>query len=172
MNGVECNGYFCDSPRKHIIVNINKPIEEWLPVFIHESCHKDQCIEQCSYWTTKVNDYYDAGDIFDMYVSGTVELNQENLTEVLKQVVEVELDCERRTVDKIVKFNLPLDVTEYTQKANAYIYSHFAIFERREFGAKAAYDIPEIWTKMPVDFNQDYSTINDNILELYNSYIW
>ena len=41
---------------------------------------------------------------------------------MFKTVQEMELDCERKSVEMIKKFDLPIDIEEYTSIANIYIF--------------------------------------------------
>ena len=172
-NGVECSGYFCTDPNPELVVAMGKHPSDWLATFVHETCHKDQWVEQSPVWNKKIKEYFDAADIFDMWLNNAVELTKNQLNDVLEQVMMVEIDCEKRSIEKIKKYNLPIDVIEYTQKANSYIYYHHAIAYKRQWGAKTApYENPNVWTKMPLDFNQNYSKINRKMLNLYLKHCW
>lgn len=173
FNGAECGGYFMDEPNLLLAVAIGKDPETWLPVFVHETCHKDQYVEKDPVWDLKIKEYFNAGDIFDMWLNHAVELTKSQLKEVLKQVMLVEIDCEKRSLEKIKRYNLPINHIEYIQKSNAYIFYYHAIARKREWGSKdAPYENPKIWQEMPVDFNQDYSKINRNMLNLFFKHCW
>jgi hypothetical protein len=173
LNGVECGGYFMDTPNGVLAVAMGKQYLEWLPTFVHETCHKDQYVEKSPVWDLKIKEYFNANDILDMWLNQAVELTKPQLKSVLDQVIAVELDCEKRSIEKIKKYNLPIDQTEYIQKANAYVYYHFAIVRMREWGHKSVpYENPKIWQKMPVDFNQNYSTINRKLMNLLLRHCW
>lgn len=171
LNLIECNGHFTDEPC--LTVNINDNIEQWLPIFIHETCHKDQYIEKSECWVTKIGNEYDPLEILDMWIDKHVELKKHQLRAVLDPIIQVELDCEKRTVEKIKKFNLPIDIEQYIQKANAYVWYYRAAVQFRAYTQRTSPDLnSEVWTKMPVDFNNDYSKIKNKMLKLYKKHCY
>jgi hypothetical protein len=168
LHGVESSGLFSDEPHPCLQVHMDKDINEWLPIFVHETCHKDQYIEKTDIWTAKINEHYDAVEIFDMWIDRCVELKPHQLRPVLQQIVDIELDCERRAVEKIHKNNLDINVEEYIQKANSYVYYYHAAAHTRMWTQRTApYINPLVWKEMPVDFNNNYATIRNKMLELY-----
>lgn len=173
FNGYECSGHFSDEPDACLTVSISKNIDEWLPTFVHECCHKDQYLEKADVWTVKIGERYDALDIFDMWIDRHIELKNYQLRPVLDHIVQVEFDCEKRAVAKIQKHNLPINVTEYIQKANSYIwYYHAAAYHRAYTQRTSPYVRAELWSKMPVDFDNNYSTISSKMLKLYTKYCY
>lgn len=172
-NDFECSGYFVDAPKACLTVNISKNIDDWLSTFVHETCHKDQFLEKEDVWNVKIGDSHDALDIFDMWIDHHVELKKHQLRPILEHVVQVELDCEKRAVAKIQKYNLPINLTEYIQKSNAYVFYYHAAAHHRSYTQRTSpYINPDIWTKMPVDFNNNYSKINSEMLKLFTKYCY
>ncbi len=45
----------------------------------------------------------------------------------------LELDCEKRSVEKILKYNLPIDIKEYIQKANCYVFFYNHMKKTRQW---------------------------------------
>jgi hypothetical protein len=173
VNGVDCCGYFEDMPKPFMHVAINKPLLEWLPIFIHESCHKDQYLEKTQVWSQKIRDYFDAGNILDMWLNEAVELTPKQLKEVINQIIQVELDCEKRTVEKIKTNNLPLNIEEYIQQANSYILYHHLLAQTRSYPGKACpYELKELWSQMPKTFEGNYTTISKKISKLLQKHCW
>jgi hypothetical protein len=172
-NGIECSGVFEDEPVPCLTVDCNKDIKEWLLIFIHETCHKDQFLEKVSVWTEKIGGQYEPLDIFDMWVEGYIELKKQQLRLVLKYIVNIELDCEKRSIEKIKKYKLPVNQIEYIQKSNAYVYYYHAVAAKRSYTDKSSpYVNPNIWTKMPKTFDNDYTKLKKNLLKLYNDYCY
>ena len=167
VSGTACGGFFIDEPKPKIVVATNKPLAKWLPIFVHESCHKDQFIEQDPVWTAKIKKHFDANNIFDQWINHACELNPRQLSNIIRQIIALELDCEQRSVRKIQHYNLPIDLTEYTQKANAYIWQHRVIQKTRSWGKDTAYDSVELWRQMPVDFCDSYARISTKMFDLF-----
>jgi len=170
VSGTACGGFFIDEPKPKIVVATDKPLEKWLPIFVHESCHKDQFIEKDPVWTAKIKKHFDANNIFDQWINHACELNPRQLSSVIRQIIALELDCEQRAVQKIQKYDLPIDVKEYTQKANAYIWQHRAIQKTRSWGNETAHESKELWQQMPVDFCSRYARISTKMLDLFKKH--
>lgn len=115
-----------------LAVAIGKPEEEWLGVFIHEACHMEQWIEQSPAWTNVFVKGREAVDWIDAWLEGKEGL-PEPIEELVARARTVELDCERRVVEKIKEYGLPLDVEEYAQKANSYVYFYNHLLRTRQW---------------------------------------
>jgi hypothetical protein len=77
----------------------------------------------------------------------------------------MELDCEKRSVAKIKQFKLPINIKEYIQKANAYIFFYRALSKTRKWTTKdkSPYTVEAVWKKMPsklLNSQTDYKESN------------
>lgn len=109
-------GYF-SYETKRLAVAKNIKYNLFLPILVHESCHFDQYLEDCSIW--KKYDNMDFSYKFDDIINGKTPINANSFC---RTVAKLEWDCERRAVEKIKKYNLDIDIKEYSKQANAYIY--------------------------------------------------
>jgi hypothetical protein len=83
----------------------------------------DQYISNSKYWTARIKgkkEKYDALELYDQYIDGIIDLKEPVYNEVLKQVIGVELDCEKRSVKKLQKYDLGIDLDYYIKTANLY----------------------------------------------------
>lgn len=170
IGGITCNGLF-DGFDGRLSVACLKNINEWIHIFAHESCHKDQYIEQIPVWKKNIKldgDYHDPNALLHEWLEHKRELNSRQLHEVMIAVSQIELDCEIRTAKKIDKFYLPINLKEYIQKANAYIYLYLVIKQTRLWyqQGKSPFNIPAIWTKMPTHFDNDYTRLPTKVKNL------
>lgn len=142
------NGYF-DSANKILAVATGKPKKDWDKVFIHESCHFDQWLADVYLWN-KWNVGY---SLFFEWLDSKVELNRKQLLAAWKDVIDCELDCEKRSIAKIKKYKIPIDTKLYTQMANSYLYSYTKLLEVRTWkaGVYLNYDLlqysPKVFPK-------------------------
>lgn len=113
------NGYFCPDD-KIIAVAVNKPKIEWLPIFVHESCHLDQVVEN-KYLYDKWSVGY---TMFFEWLDGKIELDNKILKLCVQDVVDCEKDCEQRTVRKMEDYGLDINILNYKRMANTYLYSY------------------------------------------------
>lgn len=136
-----CNGYFdCAT----LAVATGKPFEDWFPVFIHEACHMDQWLDESEYWPDTLDDDY---TILERHHAG--EDVDDKIVSALNNIILLEADCERRAVEAIEKFGLPLDPKIYAKHANSYLLFHTKMLTTRSWYSIAPYEIKKIWSKMP-----------------------
>lgn len=164
----ECNGYFNDVPTPYLTVGIDKKFNEWFSVFVHETCHADQFLEQAIVWTKKIGNCEPMA-ILDLWLDHHIELNPKQLHATIQGALQIELDCEKRAVEKYKINNLDFNEEEYIQKANSYIYFYTMMAENRQWYKKAPYTIPEIWKKMPIEFQPHYIFIPHQYIKLYEA---
>lgn len=159
-----CSGFFDDKLRL-IRVATSRPLEIWLGVLVHELCHFRQFKEQAPCTLNYTIKGKAADEYIDAWFDYKEELSNEDLLILFGLVKDIELDCEKRSVDLISQYKLPIDVSFYTQMANAYVLSHNLMLRKREF-IKRLSKVPEV-RNLPDYFLSDYSTTNyDHILEL------
>ena len=159
--GGKCSGY-CDSTG--LTVAIKKDIKEWLLVLIHEDAHLDQLLEKSPLW---FNEFAETDEI-DVWVKKKRTRNK-RIDKCFDAAIALELDCEKRSVEKIKKYKLPVDTKEYIRKSNAYLFSYTVTkLNRRWF--EFPYRIPAIYEKMPDKFLdlKDYTNKKHPLLSLYN----
>jgi hypothetical protein len=94
-----------------------------------------------------------------------VELSAAQKEAIIAKVQRVELDAEMRSVDKIKKYGLPLDVAYYTKRANAYVWFYRAVAKTRKW-ITAPYNDQRVLALMPDHFNNDYSSMPAGFLEV------
>lgn len=155
QGGLACSGYFLDQPVPTLAVALGNPVEEWVPILAHESCHFDQWREGSTAWTG----LYDFGTqeasvLLDQWLEGAVELEPQTLKRVIAAIQNVEHDAEKRTLIKMQAYGIPVDSAEYAQKSNAYVYFYSWVGETRRWSdpGRAAYKLEEIWRHAPAVF--------------------
>jgi hypothetical protein len=137
-----CTGYFDE---ENLAVALNNPISLWLGILVHESCHLDQYLNGTQVW--------DGIDKHLNRVESWVTTRKrfcgnERAEESLRRVLKMELDCERRAVKKIQKYDLPLSVDSYCRGANAYLFSYPASLRWRKWFPQP-YKNKTLLAKMP-----------------------
>lgn len=148
-SGTKIGGYF-DEQNKVLAVATNHPIEKWLDTMVHETCHLDQWIEQSKYWLPEIND---AITIFEEYISGCPVTD---IVAATNMIVMLEADCERRTIKKMLKYELPINTETYAKKANAYLLSHKAMIHYGSWYKKSPYRHGCIWGRLPNKISAPY----------------
>jgi hypothetical protein len=170
MGGLKVNGYFGDADME-LVVAAKKPLSQWLPTFVHETCHRDQFTQDAKVWGIKVRGC-DPMYIIDLWLNEVVELKPITLQQMINGALKVELDCEKRAVEKIKRHKLPINVKEYIQKANAYIYFYqmFATSRKWYTIGGEPYNIPEVWQAMPTTLTGDYTALPTEYKRLFAAY--
>lgn len=152
----DCSGYFCDTD-KALVVACGKPFKEWFEILIHEFCHLEQ-------WKTdpRWKKWTDACGKTWEWMSGDTIMNKTQLRNVLDDMIELEKDCEIRAVEKIRKWNLPVNITQYVKKANVYLYSYHMLPEIKKFPTGVHTDINLI-EMAPKTFKKSYRKVPDDM---------
>lgn len=166
-NRMYSSGFFSSDP-KHLELAVSTGVEDekWLIILVHESCHLDQWVEDKS-----VFDEMDASASIDDWISGK-RMTRKRIEKSIDTTMKIELDCEKRSVKKIIKYNLPLDVDRYTQMANTYIYFYQWMKTSRMWIPKhKSLYIEEIIKHAPKKFKRDYSEIPQRLREAFDKYI-
>lgn len=157
LDGVKCVGTF-DESGPILTVACYRPLNDWLQVLVHESCHRDQWSEQAKVWTKKFK-----GDdplvTFHEWLEGRVKLTAAERDKMLAMCAAIELDCEMRSVEKIKEFELPFDICEYRKRANAYVYFYLAVAHTKRWYKRPPHATKEVWQYMPNDFDNDYTKL-------------
>lgn len=167
------NGYMIEFPKKELAVATGKSLELWLPILVHESSHLDQLLEKSSYWYDSYipGTTFETVDIIMLWIEGKIELSDVQLNNYIKLSRNVELDCERRTVEKIKKFNLPLNIADCIQKANSYIFFYTAMKKTKSWyiPGKEPYRTKEVWSLCPTEFltDDEYENVPENLMQEY-----
>jgi hypothetical protein len=123
----QCSGYF-DGDDKVLVVACGKPVHVWMEILAHEFSHMEQ-------W--KSDDRWGKWDGAALklwsWMDNSAIMNKKQLSNVLDDMIELELDCEMRAVEIIKKWNLPLNIPKYIQKANIYLYSYALMSHLKHF---------------------------------------
>ena len=121
INSARCEGYFSTSPSKEIRVATNNV--GWLDILAHEYCHFLQWLDKPQN-ILKIEDT--AGIIVHNISIGymPIRYGPKRIDDAFMKIAEMERDCERRTVQIIKKWELPINKDLYIRRANLYIYLH------------------------------------------------
>jgi len=126
---------------KEVRIATNRPLSTWIDVFVHETCHLDQQLQKPKWHEPRE----EALGKVDEWLAGK---NIHNIKKYILLVTELEWDCERRSMIKIKRSNLPTDLVEYAQMANAYILGYHWTLANRKW-CKKSYETTRVWTRMP-----------------------
>lgn len=157
-----CSGYF-DSENKVLAVAGGHAM--FLEILAHEYCHLTQWVEQCPAWVD-LEKNNSLGKVWE-WVGGK---RIRNVHKHLTLAGNMELDNEKRTVQIIKKFDLPIDVDTYIRKANSYVlyYQHMR-YTRKWCGTEnSPYRVPEIFENMSNKFNMKYDGMSKRVKAIYD----
>jgi hypothetical protein len=156
---MKVNGFFQSYNGNAVLaVAMKKEESKWVKTLVHEYCHMQQWKENCPAWSNlKLSRQLNADDVMDCWLSGKRYTNA-TLDKAFDVVMKMELDCEKRVIETIKKYNLNIDVTEYIQRANAYVLFYKMVRKYKKWYVinKEPYNDESIWSKMPKTFNNIY----------------
>lgn len=155
----EGNGFFNDLPAE-LAVAMKQPKGEWLAVLIHEVGHLEQWInfskgKEVGLWMKGEKQGQDVYALLDKWTEKKITLNRRQVLDLVRRIVAIELDCERKALRNINKHKLPIDPIKYTQQAYAYLFSYFIVAETRQWYDKEPYYNKQIVKTMPTKLNKD-----------------
>ena len=106
---------------------------------------------------------------FDKWLNGK-EYSNEAINHHINNLIELEADCEQKTLNFIKNNHLDFDIKTLTQKANAYILFYHHVKKSGSWYdlGKEPYNNEKIFNKMPHYFLQDYKNPPKDLLSLYN----
>jgi len=169
----QVNGYFNEVNEKDIkngyhhelVCSCGKPLQEWLKLFVHESCHKDQFLEQDPAYCGTVDGIDDPYEKLDQWANASLPIEQGLVKRLIMFALNLELNCERRAVQKIIEQDLPIKVEDYIRRANAYVYFYHVYGLTRQWYTigKEPYNIPEVLAIVPTTLDNDYTVLPDEI---------
>ena len=126
---------------KEVRIATKRPISTWMDVFVHETCHLDQQMQRPQWHNVRET----AIGKVDEWLAGK---RVDNIYKPILLVIELEWDCERRSIRKIVRNKLSTNIEEYAQMANAYILGYHWMMKNRKW-CKKSYENSKVWSKMP-----------------------
>lgn len=133
------------SPKKNPVFRVNyfkNNFEGIIKVFIHEYSHFEQWKDQSKIFNTGIS----ATAKYDRWLNKTVKTTKINY---LRNIQKMELDCDRRAVELIKKFNLDIDIENYIQESNSYIIAYNYVHEKRKFFSSFPYHRSDLIKFMP-----------------------
>lgn len=163
----KCNGYF-DDVSEVIAVATSKPIEQWFPTLVHESCHFDQWRYFTKVWSDYSNNSCSDNKLDDI-LTGKLVLSENDNKEYFRISRELELDCERRTINKIKEYNLPIDIKKYAKGAASYVlfYNYVEKYKKWYVMGREPYNTESILKEMPESLDGDFSKLEPHIESMF-----
>lgn len=126
------SGYF---DTNNIVVAIKKSQEDWLSTLVHESCHLDQYLERNRWYSNLMENK------LDDWVNGA---QLKNVRIHVDKIIKLEHDCEKRSLHKIEKYKLPLDMDKSNKIARLHIYYYNWVYKNRVYLSKNVFSIEAI----------------------------
>jgi hypothetical protein len=158
-DGIKYGGYF-DAENKVLVCTINHKESETL--LIHEYAHMTQWLDKIPLWTLAT----DSLEVLDDWLNGVDVLNIESH---IKNIRDLELDNEKRTVELMIKWELGVNIDSYIKKSNAYImfYNYLLISREWPQPENSPHSNKKIIKKMSNKFDMDYENMSPKLLKLF-----
>lgn len=163
-----CNGYFMDKPSPTLAVATGKDSSLWMPTLVHEFAHMQQWKENSPFWTNNKVGNFESMDLISLWLEDKIELSEEQKEVYFNKSINVEADCEKRVIELIEKYSLPINKEEYIQKANSYILFYHVVKKSRRWYLpnKEPYVLKHIYSLMPKTLAINHESITKEQEEL------
>ncbi|MFZ9047064.1 MAG: hypothetical protein ACO2ZZ_14515 [Cyclobacteriaceae bacterium] len=169
VNGSRFTGSFCEEDMT-LEIATGKAVNNWFPVFIHECCHSDQWRENSPLWIAATRQE-ESKCPYNIVERETSKKNPDykKLHKAVNIIRDLELDCEKRAIEEIKKYNLPFDIAKYIQGTNTYMYWHnMVIIMKRHHGNKwQGITDTKVKNHMPTELQEDYNMMPMEYIELF-----
>ena len=170
-------GYFSATPDEktdlNFIIAVDNSILDWTRIFVHEFCHFQQWKVKSKAWLNsfvKIDDeFIDADTLFDYWIKGK-SYSKEEVTNFVRRTQACERECEKMAARLIIQNSLPLDVKEYVQTANIYLYFYvYAMMRRLWYSGEAPYSVVEALRLVPDDhILDDHRDIPKELVSIFD----
>lgn len=158
---IKCSGYF-DAQNKQLVVAAKR--NDWVEILVHEYGHLTQWAERCPEWIAGEPTV----DHIDRWLQGE---EVENIYDHIRCSRNLELDNEKRSVELIKRFELPIDLDRYVKKANGYIYFYTWMMSTRRWSTieNSPYSNETIISAMPNTFQENYEDLPEGVVAAFES---
>jgi len=161
---LKTSGYFLLDTKQIVVAGKSR----WLEVLTHEFCHFLQYTSQCKQWIT-TNELDRCGYTIENIVDQKIKFTKPEINLIVEANRNLELDCEKRTVQLIQEWGLPINVEEYIQDCNVYLFLYTHINKNRKWHKKYPGDLPEIQEMVPTKFLKSYKKMPKGFEEMVNN---
>lgn len=162
FGGGRCGGYFCDHT-KQLALAMGRQLKWILGTLVHEESHFEQWIDLDSVWHKPQMDA--SATRFFNWLKGHPSSRSPETD--AKRIIELEADCERRTIKKIKKhWSKYISIDEYARSANAYMFAYLWMAKSRkwigDFTSKKRYI-----KHFPAKIHSKYETLPNKFWQLF-----
>jgi len=149
---------------------VSNGAENWIiSTLVHEFSHMEQWIENDPVFTHRLRGGYQSYDIMDKWLGGNT-YKPITVKSAVGLSRDCELDCDRRAIKNITKYNLQLDIERYCQESNAYILMYNFAKKIRQWEFKNSPLDDRIVNHMPTDLTSiNYNTLPREYELLYKT---
>ena len=158
-NSIKASGYF-DENVPTLVCSMGR--KDSIEILVHEYCHLTQWRERIPLWVEAEISM----NLIDEWLSGKEVKNIKKHIEISR---DLELDNEKRAVNTIKEFNLPINLDNYIRKANSYVhfYNYMLISRRWATPTKSPYTNKRLLESMSTKFNMNYKKLPKRIEKIF-----
>ena len=158
-NSKKASGYF-DENVPTLVCSMGR--KDSIEILVHEYCHLTQWRERIPLWVEAEISM----NLIDEWLSGKEVKNIKKHIEISR---DLELDNEKRAVNTIKEFNLPINLDNYIRKANSYVhfYNYMLISRRWATPTKSPYTNKRLLESMSTKFNMNYKKLPKRIEKIF-----
>lgn len=168
-DGVQTYGGYFDHLSKILAVSDISNNHNMMTTLVHEYSHMEQWIYNEPTFTHRLRGGYESTVILSQWLQGH-SYKKSTIRNAVTIIRECELNCERRSLDNIKKYNLSIDIKKYTRYANAYIlFYHYVLLKRQWDFTHSPLNNLNVIDQMPSNMDTlDYSKFDPFYKMLYD----
>ena len=144
-----CRGSFTDIDKELRVTLVDDQCG-WIGVLAHEYSHMEQWIERSPIYLATYRGL-DPTTVVDNWLEGR-EYCDKTLDKCFMKVKELEFDCEKRAVENIKLWKLPINIPDYIKGAIAYTYYYDFLRATRSKSQVIPYEEPNVLALIKPNF--------------------
>jgi len=146
--------------------------EGWLEVLVHEFNHFLQYIQQEPIFLKLSESGSNMSEDLWSWLDHEIELPKKRISEIIQSIIDMELDCERRSVKMIKEFSLPIDIKEYVFVAYTYLNFYNYVKKHRTWFKQSVglSDIKELRSMKNIHLRGKFKRLPKGFEEIFRKY--
>ena len=161
------DGYFDDASQQ-IVVKKNK---HWLETFVHEYAHFLQWKHNDPSFAAYYKCRYNPVRLIEMWLERRTAYDR-RVQNSFRIVRENEIACDRLAIELIKKYQLPINIEQYTRRANRQIIFYHCVEQKRAWDASHRFYGKQLYSMIPANIRESYtrnvpSKLMQTALELF-----
>lgn len=166
IDTIKVGGYFLYDPLE-LKCATKRSDKKWISLLMHEYCHFRQYIEKSELFFLSIDNDYNV----DEWLQYKCEIPYSKLKKCILNDINMECDCEKRTINMMEEYNLTsFNIKDEIKSANSYLLSYNLLLKYRSWYKKSPCLVKELLAVTPDYWLDDYTVLPKNYEKIWLKY--